>query len=80
MITRKELEEILWDERETAMALYKKGALSTDLTIGRIGGLQRIAMRFCITGFVDTTALDFYNLRNREIKHKAPRRDAIKGE
>lgn len=64
MIQRSELEKTLWSEREKTLELYSTGVLNADLTIGRIGGLQRIAMVYGFEAFTETTDVDFYLLRN----------------
>lgn len=69
MIQRSELEKTLWSEREKTLELHSTGVFNVDLTIGRIGGLQRIAMVYGFEAFTETTAVDFYLLRNS----KAPR-------
>lgn len=71
MIQKADLEKTLWDEREKTLDLHSRGVLNTELTIGRIGGLQRIAMVYGLEHFTETTAVDFYQLRNSE----APRRN-----
>ena len=64
MITIAGLERVLWEERQMTLDMFKKGILNKDLTIGKIGGLQRVAMSYHLDKFVESAATDFYQLRN----------------